>query len=187
MNDKLKLLDSELGPNRVRTGIKVSSGVADYFFIATSERELVRAVGISKELNIPIIVIGSGSKIKFSSYRINGFVIKNRSDNIKISGVKGKVSRAGLGIAEAFVEAGSGVSLENLNDFTKKQGLECIPLSPKLKGTIGGSFLAIPLVQIYTHRVKVLTKLGSIRIKQFDEVTYEDIIISVTLKFKAQK
>lgn len=187
MNDKLELLDSELGPNRVKTGIKVSGGVAEYFFIATSERELIRAVLLSRELNIPPLIIGSGSKITVSSNRINCFVIKNRSDNIKISGVKGKVSKEGLGIEEAFVEAGSGVSLENLNDFAKKQRLECIPLGSKLKGTIGGSLLRVPLIQIYTHRVKVLTKLGSIKIKQFDGVTYEDIIISVTLKFKAQK
>src|SRR3990167_6899592 len=98
MDDKFKLLTSELGESRIKRDIDVTEflqnrlgGVALFSYIATTEKELIKAINLCR--------------------------------NLKIFGIKGKVSKSGLGVEEALIEAGSGVSLKRLNDYVKSQGL----------------------------------------------------------------
>ena len=127
---KIDLLKSELGGERVKSDINISehlitkfTGKALGFYIATTTRELIKAITSCRLLKLKFFLIGSGSKVAISKDGFLGLVIKNRADNLKISAIKGKVGRGGIGIEEAFVEADSGVSLDGLSEYASKQNL----------------------------------------------------------------
>lgn len=194
MESKIKLLVSGLGENRVRVNIDLSEylqtglgGLVQAFYIATTTRELIKSVNLCKELKIPFLVIGAGSKIAISLQGVHGLAIKNRSDNLKIFGIKGKVSRLGIGIEEALVEADSGVSLARLADFASVQGLGGFQLLSDMPGTVGGSFHINPNLSQKAHEIRVLTETGSQKIKTYQQISRQDIILSVVFKLKASK
>lgn len=192
MDDKFKLLSSELGENRVKKNIDVNEyfqnklgGIALLFYIATNEKELIKAILISNELKINFLLLGSGSKIAISNDGFLGIIIKNRSDSLKIFGIKGKVSKKGLGVEEALIEAGSGVSLKRLNEYTYAQGLGGLEGFENSLNTLGGSFYITPELRIKSQQIKVLNPHGMIQIKQENELSRKDIILSVVFKLKA--
>ena len=74
----------------------------EYYYIATSLRELIKAVELCRELSVPFLIFGQGSRILLADMGFKGLGIKNRSGNIKIFSVKGKVSKNGLGIDKEF-------------------------------------------------------------------------------------
>lgn len=194
MIDYFSLLASELGEIRLKRNIDISKdvynqmgGVVGAFYIATTTRELIRVVELCRELKIKFFIIGSGSKSALAKENLDILVIKNRSDNLKIFGVKGKVSRAGIGIEEAFIEAESGASLQNLAEFALVQKLTGLEDLKKGVGTVGGSFAINPTLRTEAHQVKVLTPEGEIETKTTAEVTREDIILSAIFKLKARK
>ncbi len=185
MDEKIKLLTSELGDLRIRQNEAVSGGVAEYFFIATTTRELIKAVTMSRELQVPYSVIGSGSKITLSHYP--GLLIKNRSDAIRIFGIKGKVSRQGLGVEEASLEVDSGVSIQKLLDYIKSQKLQGLEFLNGVEGTIGGNFYLYPLFKEVVYQIKVLNDDNEIELKLPEKVGRDDLIITVALKLKAKQ
>lgn len=194
MRDKIKLLVSNLGETRVKENVDLTEhlqtrlgGPAAAFYIATTLRELTRSIQLCRELRIPFLLIGSGSKMAISDQGVRGLAIKNRSDSIKIFGVKGKVSRTGIGIEEAFLEADSGVSLVKLADFSASQGLGGLEVLRTTAGTVGGSFYITPVLKEKSFEVKVLTNSGGVKGKSADAVKKEDIILSVVFKLKAKK
>lgn len=189
------LLSSELGEIRIKRDIDISDqmqsqlgGRVGAFYIATTSRELVRVVELARELRLKFIILGSGSKTALAKDNPDLLVIKNRSDNLKIFGIKGKVSREGLGIEEAFIEAESGASLQNLADYTLRQkltGLEDLKSSP---GTVGGSFFINPTIRGKATSIKILDPRGDIKeIKEVRDVDKDDIILSVVFKLRARK
>lgn len=194
MESRIKLLLSYLGENRVKQNIDISEylqtglgGLAQAFYIATTTRELVRSAELCQELKIPFLVVGAGSKIAISADGIRGLVIKNRSDNLKVFGIKGKVSRLGIGIEEVFIEADSGATLSKLVEFASAQGLGGLDVLRSSPGTVGGAFFLSPILQEKSHQVKVLTQAGSQKIKQAPKVLRDDIILSAVFKLKAKR
>ncbi len=194
MDDKFKLLVSELGETRVSKNVDLTEflqtklgGIASFFYIATSEKELIKVIQLCQELKINFLIIGSGSKIAISKNGFLGMVIKNRNDNLRIFGIKGKVSRIGLGVEEALIEAGSGVSLKGLNEYIHAQGLGGFIGFEASLNTIGGSFYLTPELREKTQQIKILNSHGLIQIKQENELSREDIILSVVFKLKSRK
>jgi UDP-N-acetylmuramate dehydrogenase len=194
MDEKIKLLVSQLGENRVKTEVDLSQylesgwgGPARAFFIATTSRELIRVVELCRELQLDFWVIGSGSKATVPESGFYGLVIKNRSDFLKIFGVKGKVSRAGIGIEEAFLEAESGVSLTRLSEFADQQGLAGLEILKGIPGTIGGSVLMNQVLRERIYQVKILDDSGEIISMSLEDLDKNGIIISVVFKLKAKK
>ncbi|KKS64698.1 hypothetical protein A3A14_04445 [Candidatus Daviesbacteria bacterium RIFCSPLOWO2_01_FULL_43_38] len=192
MEDLVKLLVRDLGDERVKQNIDLSEhmetglgGLARAFYIATTKRELIRVVQLCKELKIKYLIMGTGSKMALSEQGFEGLVIKNRSDSVKIFGIKGKVSRAGIGIEEAFLEADSGTSIVRLCEYAQSQGLGLGGLEGL--GTIGGSIHVLPVLREKIHQVKVITKSGTIKEKNLREITREDIVLSVVFLLKAKK
>lgn len=190
--EKIALLKSELGELRVKPQLDISSemqtrlgGVVGGFYIATSERELIKSVELCRELKVKFLLIGTGSKTAIPPEALDLFVIKNRSDNLKIFGIKGKVSREGLGIEEAFIEAQSGISLAGLAEYAKKQKLTGLEDLQTAVGTIGGSFNINKTLREQAHQVNVLTASGNIESKVTNEVLREDIVLSVVFKLKS--
>lgn len=194
MEEKIRLLTSVLGENRVKKDVDLSDylitrlgGPAAAFYIATTTRELVKSIDLCRELSLGFLLIGSGSKMAIAEKGVEGLAIKNRSDNARIFGVKGKVSRNGIGVEEAMVEVDSGISLSGLAGFARKQGLGGLEELEKATGTVGGSLAVNQILREKTIQVKVLTPNGHQLSKEPDEVQRDDIILSVVFKLKAKK
>ncbi|KKR81432.1 MAG: UDP-N-acetylenolpyruvoylglucosamine reductase [Candidatus Daviesbacteria bacterium GW2011_GWA1_41_61] len=194
MHDRLKILQDYLGGSRVKRDCDISEhlvsgfgGTASAFYIATTVEELIKIVQLCRELKLDFLIIGSGSKIAISKEGINSLVIKNRSDNLKIFGVKGNVSRQGIGIEEALVEAESGTSLKRLAEFALEHRLGGLEIFQNTLGTVGGSLYILPIVREKAHQVKVLTSSGEVEVKDPYLVSKEDVIISAVFKLKAQE
>ncbi len=188
--ESYKLVAQELGDVRVKFDeelkYQLNSGSvanAQCFYIATTVKELIAALNLAKELNIPFFVFGSGTKVLISE-DLEGLTIKNRTSGIKVSGVKGKVSANGIGVAEAMVEIESGVSLQKVNEFLKDQGLKqfTFPFIPN--ATVGGSLFVTPDLQDLAQKVKVWSD-GEVSDIEVYELKRNDIILSIIIKVKA--
>lgn len=194
MDDKFKLLTSELGESRIKKDIDITEflqtklgGLTSFFYIATNEKELIKVIQLCNELKVDFLVIGSGSKIVLSKNGFLGMAIKNRSDSLRIFGIKGKVSRSGLGVEEALIEAGSGVSLRRLNEYVHTQGLGGLEGFESFLSTLGGSFYITPELRNKSQQIKVLNSQGQVQIKQESDLSRKDIILSVVFKLKSRK
>lgn len=192
MESRLNLLISALGSLRVKRKIDVSEylesglgAVAELFYLATNTAELSQAINIARDLKVPFLLIGSGTKIALPTAGFSGLVIKNRSSQLKIFGIKGKVSTAGIGVQEALIEADAGVSIHRLAEFIQEQGLTGLDGVEQLPGTIGGNLLVNPQLQALSTQITVLMGLSSQR-KAVAELKRDDIILTVVFKFKAR-
>jgi UDP-N-acetylmuramate dehydrogenase len=192
MDDKLKLLKAELGEERIKLDEKVADhtfsklgGLAKFFYIATTERELIHVLDTAMSLRIPYLLIGAGTKLLVSDKGFEGLVIKNRVSNVKISGVKGKVGKDGIGVEEALVEVESGASLLKINDFLKEQKLEQLLDLSSENATLGGAiFLDINLLK-FVQKVKVWEK-GQVSTEDVDMIRQGvDVVLSAILRVRA--
>lgn len=191
MKDKLDLIVSSIGKERFKFNERLkehtfskSEGRAECFYIATNQRELIRVLELAEDLGVPYFVFGNGTKLIISS-QLKGLVIKNRTSVTKLSGMKGKISAEGLGIEEAFIEADSGVSLNKLNEFVKKQGLLEIDGFSSLNSTVGGAIFLDPLLRVATQSLRIWEGGEVLEIK-LDKLTREHIVLSVIFKFKSK-
>lgn len=191
MKEKIKLIEQILGKDRVKENeplkyhnAKESSGNAECFYIATNLKELEQALNLAHELKIPFYLIGSGTKMIISEDGLSGFVIKNRTSGIKISGVKGKVSAKGIGVDEALVEVESGVSLGKINEFLKQQGLAQLDFPFIANETLGGSLYISPALAGMAQKVKVFSEAQVFDIDIL-ELKRADFILSAILKVKS--
>lgn len=134
-----------LGPLRVyenellskHTYFKIG-GPADLFFEAKNTEDLILALETGHKLKIPVEVLGGGANVLVSDAGFRGLVIKNRTDGVKLVGIKGTVGREGTGIKEALVWAASGTLMNRLARFSIDQGLEGLEFLLSVPGTVGG-------------------------------------------------
>lgn len=192
MDNHIKLLTSQLGELRVKHDIDVSEFLetrlgskAKAFYLATTREELIQVVTLCRELQLPYLLVGSGSKVALAEEGFEGVVIKNRSHAIKISGVKGKVSQKGVGIEEAFIEADSGVSISKLIEYGHSQGLGGLEAIKGLPGTTGGNLYTNATLQSLVHKIVVLDRDGEQIERNAKTLQQADIILATTFKLKA--
>src|SRR5579884_3041996 len=186
----LDLFISTVGRERVKKNEKLtyytfskSGGAAEALYIATTQRELTDALDLCKELNIPYFIIGSGTKVLLSN-EVKGVVIKNRTSGLKVAGVKGKISREGLGVEEAYVEADSGVSLSKLNEFLKTQKLQLVDGFSSLHSTVGGSIFLDPVLRDKVQSLQVWDD-GEVEQIKLADLKRKQVVLSVIFKFKS--
>lgn len=192
MDEKIKLIADSFGKDRVKLNESLKDyttggygGVAKLFWIAFNVVEITKMVKMARELKVPFFVFGSGSKIMISDKGFDGVVIKNRTSNIAVLGIKGKVSKGGLGVSEVLVEVESGTSIAKLVEFLKKQNLICQDLG-EIVGTVGGNLFLNANLKRRVKAVKVLDEYSDI-----EEITMENlnlkkhIILSVIFNFKS--
>ncbi len=160
-------------------------GPAEIFYIATTQKELINILNTGYELKLPLFVFGNGTKILISEKGMKGLVIRNRTSAIKISGIKGKIGRGGLGIEEALIEVDSGVSLSKLNDFLSEQHLKKFQGFSSLKATLGGSLLIDPQFEEIVSNIKIWEDGEIFDSKLKDLKRYGQVVISAILKVKA--
>lgn len=196
--NRLRILASVLGQERVKFNEKLTtytasklSAVAQAFFIATEVKELVEALNSCWGLKIPWTILGAGTKMVVevvnTKKNIPGLVIKNRSNNIKVGAVKGRVDRHGLGIEEALVEIDSGVTLKTLNEFLNKQNLTQLHSLSSNQASLGGSLFLDPNLKAKTEKLKVWENEEIFDINQSMLKRGTHVILSAVLRVKAKQ
>ena len=100
-------------------------GPAKYFGETQSEEELKEIVKKAMNEAIPFMVVGEGSNLLVADEGFEGLVIKN-----KVKGIKKK---------DGLVSAMMGSALQELVDFTIKNGLAGMQKMTGIPGTVGGA------------------------------------------------
>ncbi|MCL5784016.1 MAG: FAD-binding protein [Patescibacteria group bacterium] len=194
MDLRFKLIVDSFGKDRFKFNEPLkdytASGVggpAKLFFIAFTTRELVKTISMCRELNLPYFLFGTGSKIAISDLGFDGLVIKNRTKGIQTVSVKGKVTKFGIGVEEAMVEAESGVSIKRWIEYLDSQGLESLEFS-SIPGSIGGNLLISRFLQNRTKSIKVLDQESEIEQLGIEALSLrEHVILSAIFKIKAKR
>ena len=192
MDSKLSLLRTALGEVRVKEKEPIKfhvfskiGGPAEFFYLATSQKELILVLDTCYELKVPFFLIGSGTKVLLSEQGLSGMVIKNRSSAIKIGAIKGKVGKEGLGIEEAQLEIESGTSLGKINEYLRSQKLQEIEGISSVHSSLGGSLFLDPVIIELTEIIKVWQDGEVFEIKPFELKRNVHIVISVILRVKS--
>lgn len=193
MDSKLKLVIDTFGKERFKFDESIKyhtflqiGGPAKLFFIALTESDLIKIIQSCRQLRLPYFLFGIGSKIMFSDNGFNGVVVKNRTSQVKVISVKGKISRLGLGVDEAFVEISSGVSISKMVEFLDSQRLASSEFA-NLPGTLGGNLFLNKSLQDKTEGVKVLGVSGKIEKISARELSLsKHVILSAILRIKAK-
>lgn len=193
MEGKFKLIVDSFGKEKFKFNEPLENytalqagGPAKLFFIAFTQKELIKIIKLCRQLKVLFLVFGTGTKIMISDYGFDGVVIKNRTQILQTISVKGKVTKFGIGIEEALIEADSGVSINKFCEYLDSQNLD----SEKFKdipGSIGGNLFLNRFLQLHCKSIKVLDQSSEV-----DEISAEelkinkDIILSAVFKIKAK-
>jgi UDP-N-acetylmuramate dehydrogenase len=100
-------------------------GEARFFLEIEDKKELIRAIKVSQESDIPFFVLGNGSNILFSDKGFNGLVIKINLKKIEIKDNK--------------IVCESGVSLNKLVKELSENGLAGFEWATGIPGSVGGA------------------------------------------------
>ena len=193
MDNRIKLIVDSFGPDRFKfnepimdyTASKIG-GPSKVFFIAFLETELVKIITMCRQLKVPYFLFGTGSKIAISDLGFDGLVIKNRTKNIQTISVKGKVTKFGIGVEEALIEAEGGVSMSKWIEYLNSQGLESAEFA-NIPGSIGGNLFFSRFLQNRTKSIKVLESQSEIeKITASSLRPKNHIILSAVFKIKAR-
>jgi UDP-N-acetylmuramate dehydrogenase len=193
MDNNLKLIADSFGPDLIKFNEPLSlhcelkvGGPAKLFFVAVRTQEIIRMVEMARGLKVPVFIFGSGSKMMMSDQGFEGVVIKNRTKNIKVVSIKGKVSKTGIGVSEAMVEIDSGMGISRLATFLDKEGLQSDDLAG-ITGTLGGGLFINRTLQDKTKSVKVIEDQEIIEIEPRELSLRKHVILSAVLKFKSKQ
>lgn len=193
MESKFKLIVDSFGKDRFKFNEPLKEytasgfgGPAKLFFIAFTDRELIKIIEMCRDLKLPYFLFGTGSKIMISDAGFNGLVIKNRTKNIQTVSVKGKVTKFGIGVEEALIEAESGVSMKRFVEYLDSQGLLTLEFI-NIPGSIGGNLFLNRFLQSKLKSITVLdSKSRLLQINIGNLSLKEHIIISAIFKIKAK-
>ncbi|MDP3733460.1 MAG: FAD-binding protein [Candidatus Daviesbacteria bacterium] len=192
MDSKFKLIIDSFGKDRFKVNEPVkdytSSGIggpAKLFFIAFSVSELVKIISMCRQLKLPFFIFGTGTKMMISDSGFDGLVIKNRTKEIEVISIKGKVSKLGIGIEEALVEVESGVSMAGFMEFLETKKLEAAEFK-NIPGTVGGNLFLSNILQNRIKSIKILTSASQIEEIEAKNLNLKKhIVLSAIFKIKA--
>lgn len=124
--DKTKVRFNE--PMSKHTTIKIG-GNADVLVLPEETSDIINVLKFAKENNIPVTVIGNGSKLLVRDKGIRGIVIKISS---KFSGYE---------INGDTIVACAGMSMPRLSRIAMKEGLSGLEFACGIPGVLGGGIL----------------------------------------------
>lgn len=193
MDSKFKLIVDSFGKDRFKFNEPLKEytasgfgGPAKLFFIAFTDRELIKIIEMCRDLKLPYFLFGTGSKIMISDTGFNGLVIKNRTKGVQTVSVKGKVTKFGIGVEEALIEAESGVSMKRFVEYLDSQGLQTLEFI-NIPGSIGGNLFLNRFLQSKLKSITVLdSKSRLLQINIGNLSLKEHIIVSAVFKIKAR-
>jgi len=169
MNDStFQKLEAALGTGRLSRDTNLSvyttmrtSAQAEAFFEAKSRDELMKAIEVARQNNIPFFVLGGGSNLALVSQVVKGLVIRNTYQSKKIIEEDKNT---------ALVEISSGYVINRLVAELDSAGLSGFEYHMGLPGTLGGALYmnskwTNPVCYtgddlVYAH---LLTKTGEIK------------------------
>ncbi len=130
MDDILKAVKKALP--RVKTGVLLKDyttfkvgGPAEYFCIAQSQQDIIKAVNVTKKLRLPLFMFGGGSNLLVSDRGIKGLVVKIQNKTITVK--------------KNTVIADAGVDMKDMVDSSIKASLKGLEWAGGLPGTFGGA------------------------------------------------
>lgn len=193
MDSRYKLIIDSFGKDRFKFNEPLKDytasgmgGPARLFFIAFTSSELVKVVEMCRQLKLPYFLFGTGSKIMMSDNGFDGLVIKNRTKDMQTISVKGKVTKYGIGVEEALVEAESGVSIKKWIEYLHTQNLDSSDFA-SLPGSIGGNLFWSKFLQNRTKSITVLDQRSEIEQINIEALSpKEHIILSAVFRIKAK-
>lgn len=101
-------------------------GPARFFYVAETEEELLRALRVVREENLPHFLLGGGSNTLASDNGFSGLVIKTRNSKIEKLGPQ-------------KVGAEAGIKLKEVVRFYLEEGLSGMSWASGIPGTLGGA------------------------------------------------
>lgn len=132
MINQLEQLETFLG-KKIKTDESLAKyttfkigGPAKYFFIASDNEDLVRAVTFARKLKIPSYVLGGASNVLISDQGFNGLIIINQAKDIIFK-------------QDNRVVADAGVNLMELVNKTVEADLTGLEWAAGIPGTVGGA------------------------------------------------
>jgi len=170
------------------TSFKIG-GPAKYFFVAKSNKEIIKAVEIARQQNINLFILGSGSNVLIADHGFDGLVIKIENSNIVFDNEK--------------VKAESGVKLQKMISLAITKELLGLEFLMGIPGTIGGAVagnVGKPkqwISQVITQ-VEIMNKQNKIEIIPKSECGFsyrfsrfknnnDEVILSAEFQLKAAK
>lgn len=175
---KVKLNEPMSGQTTFRIG-----GPADLFYEAKTKEEVIEAIKLCREFQVPYFVLGGGSNILVSDKGIRGLVIRIQNTEYKIQNTQ--------------VTVGAGVNLSWLVKEIAKKGLSGLEICVGIPGTVGGAIVGnagtkSEWISQVVEQVEIVDQEGRIkklsaRDCQFDYrksrfQNGQEIILSVVLK-----
>ena len=100
-------------------------GPADYFVRIASERDLVGAIRVAREHELPVFVLGGGTNLLVADDGIRGVVLQNGWRETAVEGTT--------------IEAASGTELAHVAAVAAKAGIVGLEWMATVPGTVGGA------------------------------------------------
>lgn len=147
-------------PLSLHTTFKIG-GPAQYFYKATSTKDLVAAIKQAQKHDLPCLVIGHGSNILVSDQGIKGLVIHNQTQQIKLK-------------PNHQAELDSGVFLPKAIFYLINQGLTGLEVFSGIPATVGGA------TAVKMHGVDCNWEDFIVSVNR-----YEAVILSVVLQLQS--
>jgi UDP-N-acetylmuramate dehydrogenase len=161
-------------------------GNARYFFVASSEEDLISAIKKARQDDLPFFLLGGGSNILFSDNGFDGLVIKLEFQDIKVE--------------NNIIYAGAGVLLKKAVDIALDNELTGLEWATGIYGTVGGAVRGNAgafgkFASDITHKVKVL-KIDALEAEEMEcyDAGYrdscfkrDDNLIILSASFELQK
>lgn len=153
-------------------------GLGEFFIVAKTQDELVKAIKAALEMKLPYTVLGGGTNVLISDEGVKGLVIRNETKDIKMIGMTGiKKARDILDSQKTvFLEIDSGVGVNRLVRYVLDEGLSGLETFLGQPGTVGGA------VYMNAHNMKWGTFFGD-TIKAAKIITQKGEIKSVDASY----
>src|SRR5438477_2122118 len=100
-------------------------GPADFFVRVRSEDDLVGAVRVAREAELPMFILGGGTNLLVADAGIRGVVFANTWSDVSLSGM--------------VVEAASGTPLASVAAVAARNGILGMEWMATVPGTVGGA------------------------------------------------
>lgn len=116
-------------------------GPADFVVKVRFRKEFVSVLTLLTDEKVPYVVLGGGTNVLISDKGFSGVVIKNETNSIQMTGMRGEIEKGSKGriIRDVFIEADSGVSMNRLVRFALDQNLSGLEPFLGQPGSVGGA------------------------------------------------
>jgi len=117
-------LASRLGSDRIRRDVALApfttfriGGPADLFYEARTGEELVRAVTVARELQVPSFLLGAGANILVGDGGFRGLVIRNVCDHVEFVDDRRVRAESGVMVYHDLIQASVARDLGGLHHY----------------------------------------------------------------------